>query len=153
VSLRPRIIGIDYGSRRIGIAVSDPLGIIATGVATIPNDPRLFERIREFVGKYDARMIVVGAPLNLKGENAAAGSAASEFAGRLTKELGLPVEMVDERFTSVRAHQTLREMGVRKKERQSKERIDAMAAALILQSYLDSAAPAHRDEREGTEQQ
>jgi putative holliday junction resolvase len=153
VNLRPRILGIDYGSRRVGIAVSDPLGIIATGVDTIPNDPRLLDRIRQFVAKYDARMIVVGAPLNLKGETAAAGSAASEFADRLAKELGVPVERVDERFTSVRAHQTLLEMGVRKKERQSKERIDAMAAALILQSYLDSAGTASRDEHEGTAQQ
>ena len=143
---RPRILGIDYGSRRIGIAVSDPLGIIATGIATIPNDAGVIGRLRKFIDEYAIGSIVIGTPLNLKGEEAAAESAAGEFAGRLGRELHLPVERCDERFTSAIAHRTLIEMGVRKKARRSKERIDSMAAALILQSWLDSARPVRKEE-------
>ena len=133
-----RSIGIDYGTKRIGVAVSDPLGIIAKGVATIPNSPRFFDELRAIVLEYDPETIVIGMPLNLKGEAGMSASAAEEFAGRIEREFGLPVVRSDERFTSKRAQETLREMGVRKKARQSKAVIDSMAAALILQGYLDA---------------
>ncbi len=133
-----RILGIDYGSKRIGIAVSDPLGIIAQGISVVANSSTVVNDIKKLVHEYGAEMVVVGMPLNLKGEKGIKAEEVEKFITQIEKELQIEVIRFDERFTSKMAHQTLREMEVKKKKRQEKGNIDKMAAALILQGYLDS---------------
>ena len=137
MTLQRRIIGLDYGDRRIGVAVSDPLNVIARGVTVVQNNDNAIAEIGRLASEYDAEKIVIGLPLNLKGEHGQKAEQVEAFIASLEKELGLVIVRVDERFTSHMAHETLRTMGVKKSERQSKGRIDEMAAALILQSYLD----------------
>ncbi len=141
-----RILGLDYGTRRIGVAVSDPLKIIATGVTTLENSPRLIDELRAIVRRYEPVRIVLGLPINLKGERGQKAIEAEAFARTLEEQLHLEVVLVDERFTSQQAHETLRTMGVGRQKRRSKETIDRMAAALILQSYLDAGGAVSRDE-------
>ena len=133
-----RILGIDYGSKRIGIAVSDPLRIIAQGISVVANSSTMINEIKKLVHEYGAEMIVVGMPLNLKGEKGIKAEEVEKFITQIEKELQIEVVRFDERFTSKMAHQTLRDMEVKKKKRQDKGTIDKMAAALILQGYLDS---------------
>jgi putative Holliday junction resolvase len=133
-----RILGIDYGTRRIGIAVSDPLQIIARGVTTIDHTAKAVERICALVREFEAGIIVVGLPLTLRGAKGRSAADAEAFAGRLKESAGVDVVFWDERFSSQTAHETLLKMGVGKKARRSKGRIDEMAAAIILQGYLDS---------------
>ena len=133
-----RILGIDYGSKRIGIAVSDPLGIIAQGISVVANSSIMINDIKKLVHEYGAEMVVVGMPLNLKGEKGIKAEEVEKFITQIEKELQIDVIRFDERLTSKMAHQTLRDMEVKKKKRQDKGTIDKMAAALILQGYLDS---------------
>ena len=132
-----RIIGIDYGSKRIGVAMSDPLNIIAQGLCIVPNTDQALKAIQEIVEKHNAGAIVIGMPLNLKGDRGRTAVEAEAFAHSLEENLSIPVVRQDERFTTTIAHSTLRSMNTGKKERRNKERIDLMAAELILQSYLD----------------
>lgn len=132
-----RVLGIDYGERRIGIAVSDPLGIIARGIGVIKNSPAMMDEIKHFVREYDPEKIVVGMPFNLKGEKGQKAQEVEEFIRQLRVEFEIEVLHADERFTSQIAENTLLQMGVKKKGRQSKGVIDQMAAALILQGYLN----------------
>ncbi len=133
-----RILGIDYGLKRIGVAVSDPLRITAQGIEVISNTPALFEKIKMIAEKYDVEVIVVGFPYNLKGETGQSAKEVQVFIQGLKAVIKIPIIECDERFTSAVAHQTLIDMGVKRKKRQQKSTIDRMAAALILQSYLDS---------------
>lgn len=133
-----RILGIDFGTARIGIAVSDPLNIIARGVTVISNSPKAVSEIRRIALEYNVEKIVVGLPLTLKGEKGQKALEVEAFADDMKKAIPIEIVFWDERFSSRIAHETLRIMGVRKKARQSKERIDEMASALILQGYLDS---------------
>lgn len=132
-----RILGIDYGSRRIGIAISDPLGLIATGLEVIPNSPAAVDAIRHLVAAHEVETIVVGMPLTLKGEKGSKAAEVEAFMERIARDIAVPVVAWDERFTSKTAHATLRDLGVKKKERRRKETIDLMAASIILQAYLD----------------
>lgn len=134
-----RHLGLDYGSKRIGIALSDPLNIIASSFGVIPNSERSVEQIMNYVSEFEVSVIVVGMPLNLKGQKGQKAREVEEFISRLRAQTSAEIVEWDERFTSTRVHQTLRQLGVKKKKRQSKEAIDEMAAALILQSYLDSS--------------
>ena len=134
-----RIIGLDYGSKRIGVSLSDPLGIIASPIDALINDEKLFSHLKELIRKECVKLFVVGMPLNLKGEEAFKAEEVNEFIERLKLEVGIAITTWDERFTTSMAQQTLREMGVKKKDRQKKDgRIDSMAAAIILQDYLNS---------------
>lgn len=135
--LQARILGLDYGEKRIGIAVSDPLNIIAHSLGVIPNDADTMERIGDYVRQYAASLIVVGIPYTLKGETSHKGNEVLEFVRKLKEAVGINVEMVDERFTSTIARQTMLMMGTTKKRRRQKHRVDEIASALILQSYLD----------------
>jgi putative Holliday junction resolvase len=137
-----RILGIDYGTRRIGIAVSDPLNVIARGLTVIPHSPKMIGEIRQIVEEFGARRIVVGIPFNLKGVKGNMAGEVEEFIRLLASELDVEIIRQDERFTSRIARGTLLEMNVGKKKRRSKGRIDEMASALILQGYLDE----HRQE-------
>ena len=139
MALAKRALGIDDGSTRIGVAVSDPLNIIARGLEVVPNSPRAVERIRALAEEYDVGVIVVGMPFNLKGEMGQKAHEVELFVSVLRASAGRDVVTVDERFTSRIAQQTLITMGVKKKARQVKGVIDLTAAALILQHHLDGA--------------
>jgi putative Holliday junction resolvase len=140
VTLSKRFLGIDFGAKRIGIAVSDPLNIIARGVTVISHSPAAVEEIRKLAEEFDVQAIVIGLPLNLKGEKARKAGEVEEFAELLRKSINIEIHFWDERFTSHTAHTTLLTMGVKKQQRQSKKRIDEMASALILQGFLDRRA-------------
>ncbi|MBI5464138.1 MAG: Holliday junction resolvase RuvX [Ignavibacteriales bacterium] len=133
-----RLMGVDYGSQRIGLALSDPLGIIAQPLETIPNDPNTVSAIVKLSSQQGVVGVVVGMPLNLKGEIGAKAKEVEAFIQTLKENLDIDVVCWDERFTSTIAQHTLRSMGTTKRQRrEDKGRIDAMAAALILQSFLD----------------
>lgn len=149
---RGRRIGIDVGSVRIGVASSDPDGILATPVETVPrakdDSPRAADirRIVEIVGEYEAVEVIVGMPRTLRGEHGAAAEAATRFAERLRVALDpVPVRTADERLTTVSATRALRSSGVRAKAQRSV--IDQAAAVAILQGWLDerSARVARQD--------
>lgn len=134
-----RILGIDYGSKRIGISISDPLHIIATSLETIPNNARTLEALAEIVQREHVGCIVVGMPLNLKGEKAQKAQEVVGFIAQLKKRIDIEILTWDERFTSSIAQDSLLRMGTKKKERRTnKGRVDSMAAAIMLQNFLDS---------------
>ncbi len=140
-----RILAVDVGERRIGLAVTDPLCIFASGLPTAPADDRLIPHLLRIVAQYGVTHIVVGLPLTLKGEVGESARRAHRFVEALRPHLDLPIILWDERFTSVQAQQTIRELGVGRKSRQRKEKIDELSAVHLLQSYLGSlAAPAQR---------
>ncbi len=132
-----RIIGVDFGSRRIGIAISDPMNIIATGLCVIENSPNVIQKIEELIKKYDVNKIVVGMPLNLKGNKGIKAQEVNVFLKLLDQSLGIEIITLDERFSTKQAQITMREMNIKKNRLRKKDRIDAMAAAVILQNYLD----------------
>lgn len=139
---RGRRIGIDVGSVRIGVASSDPDGILATPVETVtrPKKPGVaspeLRRIAEIIGEYEAVEVVVGLPRTLKGATGVAALAAIDFADRLRQQVApVPVRLADERLTTVAAQQALRSSGV--KARAQRAVIDQAAAVAILQGWLD----------------
>lgn len=134
-----RLLAIDYGRKRCGIAVTDPLRIVATALATVPAS-ELITFIKDYMSREQVDEIVVGLPTTMRGEPSDSMRYITPALGRLRKELpaGFPVVMWDERFTSTLAHRAMLDAGVRKKGRQDKEAIDRMAAVIILNSYLDS---------------
>lgn len=133
-----RILAIDYGERRLGVAISDPLNIIARGLQTLDHDIRLFEKLRGLIAEHDVGSIVVGIPYTLKGEVGIKAKEVQDFIARLRREVHVPIRTWDERFTSKLAQNAMHEMGTKKKERQRKGNVDRLASTLLLQSYLDS---------------
>jgi putative Holliday junction resolvase len=130
---------VDYGSKRIGLSISDPLGVIARPIDALTNDDEFFNALKAIVVREKIKLFVVGMPFNLKGQVAFKAEEVRIFIDQLKREIGLDVVSWDERFTTSIAQQTLREMGTKKSERQKKDgRIDSMAAAILLQNYLDS---------------
>lgn len=132
-----RILGLDYGTERIGVAVSDPLLTIAQGIGTFQNSSRFFTDLRQLIERYDVGLIVVGMPLHRSGERSQMAHEVEGFIEKLKKATGLEVVPWDERYTSIMAQQTMLAMGMKKKQRQSKSKVDEIASALILQSFLD----------------
>ncbi|MCI8584570.1 MAG: Holliday junction resolvase RuvX [Lachnospiraceae bacterium] len=136
-----RIMGLDYGSKTVGVAVSDGLLLTAQGVETIGRTQenklrRTLARIKELCEAYEVGEIVVGFPKNMNNTIGDRAEKSLEFAEMLRKRTGLPVVMWDERLTTVEANRTLMESGVRREHR--KEYIDKIAAIFILQGYLDA---------------
>lgn len=131
-----RILGLDPGEKRIGVAVSDPLGITAQGIDVInyTSPGEAIDKIEAICLNYGVGKIVVGKPLRMSGEKGTAAVKAEEFAEALREKLVIPVAMVDERLTSSRAEKTLLESGMRRKKR--REVKDKLAAVLILEQYL-----------------
>lgn len=129
-----RILAIDYGQRRLGLAISDEMGLTAQPLATLVRTNRRndLRRLREIARKHAVRHIVVGHPVHLDGTQSEMAEEATRFAARIEKELGLPVELADERLSSWEAEQVLAATG-KKKRRQS---LDQVAAAVILRDYL-----------------
>jgi putative Holliday junction resolvase len=139
VNIQGRILGIDFGTRRVGISISDPLHIIAQSLLTLNNDATVLQAICEIVEREGVGLIVVGMPFNLKGEKASKAQEVEKFIDQLEKAVPVSVLRWDERFTSSLAHDTMVRMGTKRKERlEDKGRIDAMAAAIMLQGFLDS---------------
>lgn len=133
-----RILAIDYGRRRCGIAVTDVLRISANGLPTVATG-ELMKFLKEYCSREDVDEIVVGEPRDLQGNPSDSMRYIRPFLGNLRKEIpDIKVTMVDERFTSTIAHREMLAGGFRKKQRQEKSRADEMAAVLILTGYLDS---------------
>ena len=134
----PRILGIDYGEKRIGLAVSDPNGRIAlpVGCLTCPDKEAVFHRITDIVREKEVEFLVIGLPLSLMGGRGVQADKVKKWAAELGERLGLPVVLWDERYTSKQAARELSLMG--RKIKNNKGKIDQMAATFLLQSYLDS---------------
>ena len=135
-----RILGLDVGARRIGIAVSDPLGITAQGISTLHRRNRKYDfgELRKLLAEYEVREIVVGNPLRMSGQTGTQAEKMAEFARYLEETFSVPGHLWDERLSTAEAHRLLDETGIRDSRR--KEVIDKMAAVLILQSFLDARA-------------
>jgi putative Holliday junction resolvase len=132
-----RILAIDPGSKRVGLALSDPTATIAQALATLPAEPAgtLATRIAQVARTNDAARIVVGLPRRLDGSRGPEAKAAQHLADAIRNESGLPVELVDERLTTVAAERSLIEGGVRREKRRLA--VDRVAATLMLQAHLD----------------
>ena len=136
-----RIMGLDFGSRTVGVAVSDALGLTAQGVEIIRREQenklrRTLARIGELAAQYQVKEIVLGYPKNMNNTIGERAQKTLEFCGMLKRRTQLPVVMWDERLTTVAANRALIEGGVRREKR--KEYVDMIAAVYILQGYLDS---------------
>ena len=133
-----RILAIDYGKKRTGVAVTDILQIIANGLTTVAT-PELMDFILKYTEKEPVERIIVGYPKQMNNEDSENMKRITPFVNQLKKKLpNIPVELVDERFTSVLAHQAMLDGGLKKKARQNKALVDEISATIILQSYLES---------------
>lgn len=145
-----RVLGIDYGERRIGLALSDPTGTIATPLPTLSKRRGKrppYPKLEEIAEENDVEAVVMGLPLSPGGNETEWTARVRTVGEKIGERLGVPVHYADERMTSARAERTVRKrMGLPKEERERKERVDAAAAVLILQSWLDR--PADSDARE-----
>ena len=138
-----RIMGLDYGSKTVGVAVSDPLGITAQGIETVCRKEedklrRTCARIEELIREYEVEQIVLGLPKHMNNDIGDRARRSMEFGEMLKRRTGLEVVMWDERLTTVEAERTLIENKVRREDR--KKYIDKIAAVFILQGYLDYKA-------------
>jgi putative holliday junction resolvase len=133
----PRILAIDFGTKRMGLAVSDALGMTAQGLPTLQRTRIAddLERLQSLVEEYSVERVLVGNPIGHSGGETAMSQLVAEFAEKLRRRLPCPVELRDERLTSVEANRTLREAGLSIGKRQ--RAVDRVAAVLLLQSYLD----------------
>lgn len=136
-----RVLGLDYGTKTVGVAVSDELFLTAQGLETITRKDenklrKTLARIEEIIKEYGVEEIVLGYPKNMDNSVGERGKATEEFRDRLEKRCGLPVVLWDERLTTMESERILMDGGIRRENRKS--RIDWMAASLILQSYMDS---------------
>lgn len=133
-----RILAIDYGRKRTGIAVTDTLQMIANGLTTVPTHT-LLAFLSDYIQKEPVERIVIGLPKQMNNEQSESMKYIEPFVRSLKKKLpDMPVEFVDERFTSVLAHRTMQEAGLKKKDRQNKALVDEISATIILQSYLEN---------------
>lgn len=132
-----RILSIDYGKKRTGLAVTDPLQIIPNGLATVDTSA-LFSFLSSYVGREEVERIVIGEPKQMNGEPSENHARVVQFVERWCKVFpNIPIELYDERFTSVLAHRTIIDSGIGRKARRNKALVDEISATIILQSYLD----------------
>lgn len=133
-----RILSIDYGRKRTGLAVTDPLQIIAGGLATVATS-ELFEWLQAYIAREPVERIVIGEPRQPNGEPSENLARVQQFVNRWRKAVpSVPIEYYDERFTSVLAHQAMLDGGLRKKARQNKGLVDEISATIILEDYMRS---------------
>lgn len=133
-----RILAIDYGKKRTGIAVTDPMQIIANGLTTVPTHT-LMDFLINYVQKEQVERIIIGHPKQMNNEDSENMKNIVPFMNQLKKKMPqMPVELVDERFTSVLAHQAMLTGGLKKKDRKNKALVDEISATIILQSYMES---------------
>ena len=148
-----RMLGLDYGSRTVGVAVSDPLGITAHGVETITRKEenklrQTYARIEELIVEYQVEEIVLGLPRNMNATEGERAGLTREFREGLERRTGLPVTLWDERLTTVAADKAMMEAGIRREHR--RDYVDMIAASLILQGFLDYRAMGKEaDRRDG----
>ena len=132
-----RIIGIDYGRKRVGVAVSDPLGIFASALETV-HSAKIIEYLKKYSENETVVRFVVGYPMNTDGRPSEVAKDVDVFLKQLSKAFpDVPVTLEDERFTSVLAHRAMIDGGMKKQDRMKKESVDKISAAIILQSYMD----------------
>ncbi len=133
-----RIISIDYGQKRTGLAVTDPMKIIANGLTTIPTHT-LYDFLKDYISKENVERIIVGLPKQTNGLPSENMKRIEPFVAKWKKDFpAIPIEYYDERFTSVLAHRAMIDGGLKKKTRQDKALVDKISATIILQSYLES---------------
>lgn len=130
-----RFLGVDYGTRRIGLAISDGIGLTARPLVVVTRE-RVIDEIRRVDSEYGLEAVIVGLPTTLGGHEGVSATAARELGEEVKSALGVDVVYVDEKFTSRMAEESLLESGMRRRDR--KETVDKVAAAIILQTYLDS---------------
>jgi putative Holliday junction resolvase len=143
VDLPGRILALDVGKRRIGLAISDPLGITAQGLTTLQRTTirEDLARLDEITREFSVTLILVGDPLHMSGDKSRQAQYIRDFAGRLTEKTGVPAQFWDERLTTVQAQRVLKESGISIEKRA--RAVDRLAAVILLESYLDSL-PADR---------
>ncbi|MBD5254653.1 MAG: Holliday junction resolvase RuvX [Barnesiella sp.] len=133
-----RLMAIDYGRRRCGIAVTDPMRIVANGLTTVATS-QLIDFVKTYTARESVDEIIVGLPRDVHGEFSESMNYIRPGIGRLSKAIpDIPVKFYDERFTSVIAHRSMLEMGMKKMQRRDKATVDRMAATIILNDYLQS---------------
>lgn len=134
-------MAIDYGGKRTGIAVTDPMQIIATGLTTIPS-AELIDFIKKYTSTETVERIIIGLPVNWDGTDTHGTLPATQAINRLKKNFpNIPVEAVDERYTSKMAKDAMLEMGMKKKQRRDKKLVDEIAATILLQEFLERIRP------------
>ena len=133
----PRILCIDYGKKRTGIAVTDPLQIIATGLTTVDSWD-LIPFLKKYFQQEEVELIVIGDPKNFDNSDTHATPLVKEIIKKIKKEFPLmPIKTIDERFTSKMAKQAMLDMGMKKKDRRNKKNVDEIAATIMLQEYMN----------------
>ena len=133
-----RILCIDYGRKRTGLTVTDPLQIIAGGLVTVATQ-ELFNWLKAYVSREDVERIVIGKPMQTNGQPSENLARVEQFVSRWRKAMPtIPIDYYDERFTSVLAHQAMLDAGLKKKTRQNKALVDEISATIILKDYLES---------------
>jgi putative Holliday junction resolvase len=132
-----RILSIDYGKKRTGIAVTDPLKIIATGLCTVET-PKLMGFLKEYFLKEQVEEVIIGMPTNLDDSATDATPLVRHFIKAFQKHIpGIPIKEVDERYSSKTASRAMIDMGLKKKQRQNKALVDEIAATIMLQEYME----------------
>lgn len=132
-----RILALDYGTKRTGIAVTDPLQIIATSLTTVRSHD-LFDFLESYFQKEKVERVVIGQPFTMQNQPSENAKYVDIFEKQFRKKYpDMPISLIDERFTSKMAHQTMIDSGIKKIKRQNKEMIDTISATIILQSYLE----------------
>jgi len=134
---KKRFLGIDYGAKRVGIAITDPLRIFAYGLTTIENNSKFWENFLKLFTEYDVETIALGYPLKESGERSSSTELIEKFRVELEAKVKIPIEYVDERYSSTIAQQQILASVTSKKKRRNKGLVDKNAAAVILQEYLD----------------
>lgn len=132
-----RVLSIDYGKKRTGIAVTDSLQIIASGLVTVDTST-LYDFLIDYISKEQVERIVIGKPMQPNGEPSENFKRVEQFVNRWRNHQQIPIEYYDERFTSVLAHRTMIDAGLHKKARQNKELVDQISATIILQDWMKS---------------
>ena len=132
-----RILAIDHGTKRMGVALSDELGMIAQPLEFIPAEPfaKFLDRLKEILSEKQVELVLVGMPRNMDGSYGPAALKVQQFVAVLKDAIAIPIQTLDERLTSAQANRVLIEGNVRREKRRDK--VDKMAAAILLQSYLD----------------
>jgi len=132
-----RYLALDHGTKRIGVAVSDELKMIAQPLEYIPTEPfdAFLGRLKQLITEKEVELIFIGMPRNMDGTYGPAAQKVQEFIAQLKPEISVPIKTLDERLTSAQANRVLLQGNVRRADR--KQKVDAMAAAILLQSYLD----------------
>jgi putative Holliday junction resolvase len=135
-----RYLALDHGTKRIGIAVSDELKMIAQPLEYIPTEPfdTFLARLKRLIAEKQVELVFIGMPRNMDGTYGPAAQKVQEFIAQLKPEISIPIKTLDERLTSAQANRVLLQGNVRRADR--KQKVDAMAAAILLQSYLDNAS-------------